>query len=100
MSGVGEGSVIAAESKTKLAPAEIRAAGSDSTILNMAANCARRLFHSRQCRLFLTTEAIRLVSDERTTEDQSDQERVALRSEKGSGEFASLRASLWQFQWL
>ena len=37
---MGEGSVIAPESKTKLAPAETRAAGSDSTILNMAANCA------------------------------------------------------------
>ena len=39
-SGVGEGSVIAAESMTKLAPAETRAAGSDSTILKMVANCA------------------------------------------------------------
>ena len=39
-SGVGEGSVIAAESTTKLAPAETHAAGSYSTILKMAANCA------------------------------------------------------------
>ena len=39
-SGVGEGSVIAAESTTKLAPADTRVAGPDSTILNMAANYA------------------------------------------------------------
>ena len=47
LSGVGEGWVFTAGSKTKLAPAETCAAGSDSTILNVAANRKKHIKNSR-----------------------------------------------------
>ena len=57
--------------------------GSDSTILNIAAN--RTGSASQQTVSSLLNEAIWLLSDERTTEDQSDQERV--RSERVAANF-------------
>ena len=84
--GRGEGLVIAAESKTKLAPAGTRSADSDFRAyfeVNMAANRAGSA--SQQTVQTLLNQAIRLLSDESMTEVQSNQE--SERSERIAANF-------------
>lgn len=80
--GSGEGLVIAAKRKTKLAPTCTLIHISE-LILKMAANRAGSA--SQQSVSSLLNEAIRLLSDERMTEIQSDQERG--RSERVAANF-------------
>ena len=71
----GEGLVIAAESKTKLAPAGTRSADLDFRAyfeVNMAANHAGSA--SQQTAQTILNQAIRLLRDESMMEVQSNQE--------------------------
>ena len=82
----GEELVIAAESKTNLAPAGTRSADSDFRAyfeVTMAANSAGSA--SQQTVSSLLNQAMRLLSDESMTEVQSNQESV--RSERVAANF-------------